>query len=50
MRCDINNTFSYASKNLLVIHKEKQKKLMFNECLISDKDTARLYIHFFTPR
>ena len=50
MRCDINNTFSYPSKNLLVIHKEKQKKLMFNECLISDKDTAKLDIHFFRPR
>ena len=50
MRCDINNTFSYLSKNLLVIHKGKQKKLMFNECLISDKDTVKLYIHFFRPR
>ena len=32
----------FLSQNILIIHKEKQKKLMFNECLyISDKDTAK---------
>ena len=24
--------------------RKKQKRLMFNECLISDKDTAKLYV------
>ena len=27
--------------------KKKQKKLMFNEFFISDKDTAKLYVQFF---
>ena len=33
--------FSCIFKTLLIIHKDKnKKKLMFNECLMFDKDTA----------
>ena len=30
--------------------KGKQNKLMFNECLLSDKDKAKVYTQFFRPK
>ena len=39
--------YFFSFKKALIIHKEKRKKLMLNEALISD-DTAKLYVQFFT--
>ena len=40
--------YFHSFKNSLIIHKDKQKQLIFNEGLyISYKDTAKLYVQFF---
>ena len=36
-------------KKPLIIHKERQKKLMSNECLYIRLDIAKLYVQFFRP-
>ena len=43
--------YNYFNNFLIIIFiKKKQKKLMFNECLSSDKDKAKLYTQFFRPK
>ena len=47
LHCKQYGVVAYESfRKSLIIHKEKQKELMFNVSFISDIDTAKLYLQF----
>ena len=44
-----NNVFSIFKKSI-IIHKQKTKEINVECVFISDKDRAKLYVHFFRPK